>query len=227
MGSSITPLRNKLFYDVPGGFQYDHNQMIVTVMEFLFNTMTVNEIQGEQPHYFFICFNDTIKYPSECCEINGTITTSRETYEIADTHDLNHESSLNAVTLHFFHINKRHFYCETCGLRMNEKKEITKLPRVRYVSLCGMPIDREIINNVHYTLTVVRYGGSGQFICRMSSNNRVVEYDGVKAGGRYDGVKAGVRFRDVESNNAFNGVIRDMSNTKRETVQIFYKMQDD
>ena len=52
----------------------------------------------------------------------------------------------------------------------------------------------------------------------MNYNNRVVEYDGAKAGGK---------FRDVNDINAFNGVIRDLGNTKREAVQIFYKMRDD
>jgi hypothetical protein len=34
-------------------------------------------------------------------------------------------------------------------------------------------------------------------------------------------------FRDVNDINAFNRVIRDLGNTKREAVQIFYKMRDD
>ena len=65
---------------------------------------------------------------------------------------------------------------------------------------------------------VVTYSGSGHFTCRMNYNNRVVEYDGLKAGGK---------FRDVNDLNAFNGVIKELGNTKREAVQIFYKMRDD
>ena len=80
-------------------------------------------------------------------------------------------------------------------------------------------IDREIISDdVHYVLMVVTYSGSSHFTCRMNYNNRVVEYDGLKAGGK---------FSDVKDINAFNGVIRDLGKTKREAVQIFYKMRDD
>ena len=65
---------------------------------------------------------------------------------------------------------------------------------------------------------VVTFSGSGHFTCRMNYINRVVEYDVLKAGGE---------IRDVKDINAFNGVIRDLGNTKREALQIFLKMRDD
>ena len=214
---------NKIFYDVEGGFKRNSNQMIAFVTEFLFNPMTLSNTLSDQEHYFLLYYDDIKSCTNECCEINGSITTPRETCIIATSHDLNHESSMNAMISEFFHNNRRHYYCETCGIRMAEEKSITKLPRVIYISLCGTPItydiDREIIiNDVHYVLMIVTYSGSGHFTCRMNYNNRVVEYDGLKAGGK---------FRDVNDINAFNGVIRELGNTKREAVQIFYKMRDD
>ena len=81
---------NKIFYDVEGGFKRNSNQMIAFVTEFLFNLKTISDTRSEQEHYFLLYYDDIKTCTNKCCEINGSITTPRETRIIATSHDLNH-----------------------------------------------------------------------------------------------------------------------------------------
>jgi hypothetical protein len=201
----------------PGRFQ-----KIGDVMESVLKSQIIM-IEEEDENYFQLNYYQQLTCHSEVCLSRNPKVIPDTTNSVALHTDLDHTSSINNMVNEFFQINRRHYTCSTCNIKMDEQWFVTKLPRVLYVALCGekikFDIDRQItINNVAYKLIVVVYSGSGHFMCRMIVNNDVVEYDGMTSNGS---------FRKVDPINAFYGDIIDLRGIQREAFQILYKRQDE
>lgn len=197
-------------------------QMIGDVVESALRSQTIAS-EEEDENYFQLNYHQILTCHSEVCSIRDPKETHDKTNSIVLHTDLDHTSSMNYMIEQFFAMNRRHYSCKTCSIKMEEKWVITKLPRVLYIACCGkdieFDIDREIIlENVAYQLMAVIYSGSGHFMSRMMVNNCVVEYDGMVSGGS---------FRKINSVNAFNGNIIDLRGFKRAAFQIFYRRKDE